>query len=114
LTIPVVGDAPPRIEAALVVAVGGEARLGHLDDQDGCRGVPAEIIAVRPWHDGQVWLRLRLVIEGDRLLLTHDPAGTEGGAEGILDETDGDRMRFALGLGDTQLAPDQLDGPPRA
>ena len=35
-------------------------------------------------------------------------------AERIPDETAGDGMRFALGLGDAQLAPDQLDGLPGA
>jgi hypothetical protein len=64
---------------------------------------------MRPRHDRHVGFRLRLLVERDRHLNTHRPPRSEAGAERLLDQTHGSRVKRALRLADDEVAAEQLE-----
>src|SRR5206468_3508310 len=73
-------------------------------------GMAAEKVAgAAPDHD-EVWLRLRLVIQRDRILDADDPAWPKDRGQRSQRQAHGHCVRAALRLGDDKLARDQLDG----
>jgi hypothetical protein len=61
-------------------------------------------------HHNQIGLGLGLVVEGHRRLEPHDPSRRKDGSQGIVDRGDRARVIRSLGLGDHELATDELDG----
>ena len=107
---PVVGNARPRVEAALVVAVHLEARSADLDHERRPRRVFSDIVAkAAPDHGHVRLLRLRLLVQRERPLATHLPAGPERRPKRLFDRPDGREMSARPGLGHDQLATDELD-----
>lgn len=90
-------------------AVEAQAGVGDLDDERGTRGMLATVVSPAPAGHGNVGLRLRLVIEGDRSLGPDQPLRAEGGAEGALDQPDRRVVGGPLGLAHDQVADDELD-----
>src|SRR5882724_3088317 len=107
---PEVLQASAGVDAALVLAVEGQARLRDLDDERGPRGMLTAVAPTRAARDRDVGLGLGLVVERDGTLRPHQPARLEGSAESVLDETDRRVVRALLGLAHDELAPQELEG----
>src|SRR5262249_60951985 len=83
---PVLGQARPRVEAALEAAVQRQARIRDLDDEGRGRRMRADIVMGSPGDDGDVGLRLRVVVEGKRRMEAWMPPGAEGRREHLGDQ----------------------------
>src|SRR5207248_10875542 len=107
---PVVLKTGARIQATLVDAVKGEARVGHLDGQGGRGGMRVAITGTRAPDNGDVGLRHRLRVERQRRLHPYDPARRQDGRQAVGDHSDGGDVVTTLRLGNDQLAANELDG----
>jgi hypothetical protein len=105
---PEVRDARAGVETRLGGPVKGEAGLRDLDDEHGARGDRIGSFAGRALDHGEVRLGTGFVVQVDRQLAADPPASPEGGAKGMIDQLDGERVRIPLRLADNQLPADQL------
>src|SRR5207245_10488690 len=74
---PVVLEASPGVDAPLALPVAAEARLCHLDGEDGAGGVRAAIVVRAAGSHGHVGLGFGLIVEADGSLRRHHPARAE-------------------------------------
>ena len=91
-------------------AVEGETRIGHLHGKHRtCRVRLAIVGADSRYHD-QIGFGRGLVVKRHRHLSSHHPARRENGPQRIIGGADDSSVVAALGLGDDDLASDQLHG----
>ena len=89
--------------------VGLEARVGHLDEKPWPGGMGMPVVAEAAPRHHHVRLGLRLVVERDRGLAAHFPAGREDPARQLLGHADGGHVRGALRLAHHHIAAQQLN-----
>ena len=93
---PVVGQAGPSVEAALVIPVQRQARHRHLDDEHEPGGVLATVVAGRAGGDCDIGFRLGLVVQRDGALGADLPARAERALKRLLDEANRRVVRTTL------------------
>jgi len=86
-----------------VAAVEGPARLGDLEQEGRAGRMLGKIVSREAGHDHDIWLRLGLGVERDRVLHSNKPSGAEGRPQCVRGEGDGSRVRAPLRLGDDEL-----------
>ena len=74
---PVFGQAGAGVEAALVLAIGCEGRIGNLNDQRGSRWMIGQVVAGTAGDDGEIRLGLGLLVERDGRLDADVPEAGE-------------------------------------
>jgi hypothetical protein len=106
---PVVGQAGPGVEAALVHAIELQTGLADLDHEDRPGRMSDLVVTKGAGYHREVRLGLRLLVERDRALAANLPSGAEGDPQRFTGGTHGREVAAALRLGDDQLASEELD-----
>ncbi len=107
---PAVSDARARIEARLEHAIGARAVAGDLDYERRPRWMLPEIVTRGAADDRDVGFGLGLVVQRDRKLNPHRPAGSEGGPQHVGGQLRGYSVRRTLRLSYDQATGVKLDG----
>ena len=105
---PVVCDSSPGVETGFLPAIQREARQGHLHHELGAARVRHHVVAGPSGHDGDIRLRLGLLVQSDGQLGLDVPVGSERRAKRPGDQSNPGRVRPSLWLADDQLAAEQL------
>src|SRR5881397_2625119 len=71
--------------------------------------VGVAIVARPPWHDDQIGLRLRFVVERHGLLISHNPARRKGRPQRIVSGGHRGAVIRGLRLRDDELAAEELE-----